>query len=211
MVSFTSSRGWSRAAITRASASHESSLMRPATRPASSGSASHWSPKRITSGGRRTGRLRGSADHVCRTAPALRDDLHRAFAQARGSPWPSPRTCSTGSVWGSRPSARMRASSSRAWTTRMPACSPSPFPIHPGNRPWPSSPAAVSGDSSGGNGEPSCVPRCGSRSGKHLDFLLPRGQADCEPITLPFSCITGWPLRWHRGSGSKSAAARRRS
>ena len=54
--------------------------MRPETPSASSGSASHWSPKQITIGGPTAAAVaRTGAYHVCRTAPVLRDDLHGAF------------------------------------------------------------------------------------------------------------------------------------
>ena len=73
--------------------------------------------------------------------------------------------------------------------------------------------AAFSRHSSGGNRLPRCVPRSGSRSRKHLDFLLSTGRRwRCDPITsatLPYT--TGWPVPWRPGSGSKSAAALRPS
>ena len=43
---------------------------------------------------------------------------------------------STGSVWGSRLSLHATASNSTTWMTKMPASSPLPFRIHPGNRSW---------------------------------------------------------------------------
>ena len=63
---------------------------------------------------------------------------YTAFSsQGPGSPWRCRATCSGGSGWGWRPSARMKASSLRAWTTRMPASSPWRSTIHPGSRRWP--------------------------------------------------------------------------
>ena len=84
--------------------------------------------------------------------------------------------------WGSRPSAGIRASNSTTWMTKTPASSRSPFLIHPGIRNWPFStgrsfPALV-------RRKPPAtrLPRRGSRSGKHLDFLLPDGLEGREPI-----------------------------
>ncbi len=73
-------------------------------------------------------------------------------------------------------------------------------------------PSAVSRHEPRGNRLPGRMEKCGYRSREHLDFLLPDGTGRVwSPINLACSTpITGWRLRWHLGSGSRSAAAPRR-
>jgi len=127
--------------------------------------------------------------------------------------WPYRGTFSAGSVWGSRPLPRITASNSATWTTKTPASSPSPFPIQPGNRNWPSStgrsfPALV-------RRKPAASPRP-VRSisiGKASGFPTARWpwKAMHQIVSGRLPLITGWRLRCRPGSGSKSAAALRPS
>ena len=116
--------------------------------------------------------------------------------------------CSTGSAWGWLPSGPIRASSSTAWTTRTPASSLSPFQIHRDSRHW-----------------PSCTGRCfpelvrrKRRATLRPAWWISIAKASGFPIaqrpwrtvsrftSAILARITGWPLRWHHGNGSKSAA-----
>ena len=70
----------------------------------------------------------------------VRDDLHGAFFQRptdRPGPLRGPVPLAPFGARDLQPDSR--GSSSTAWMIRMPRCSPSPFPIHSGNRRWPSS------------------------------------------------------------------------
>jgi hypothetical protein len=160
------------------------------------------------------GRVRGSADHVRGTAPALLDDLRGIFG-----PRPTDRFGGIGGPLpleapGARePSAPIRASNSPTWTTKTPASSPSPFPIHPGTRNWPSStgrfsPALV-------RRRPLSIPRPVSWiwSGKASGFPTARRlwTAVNHVASASLPPITGWPLPSRPGSGSKSAPALRPS
>ena len=139
---------------------------------------------------------------------------YTAFSpKAHGSPWHFRRICSTGSVWGLRPSVRIKASNSTASTTKTPRYSPSPFLTQPGNRQWPCCT---------GRSFPAHAPRKPPATpspvtwisiGKAFGFLTVHWvRWAMRPITsaiLPY--MVGWPVRWLPGSGSKSAAALRPS
>ena len=151
--------------------------------------------------------MRRSSNHVCRAAPALRDDLHGIFGwKAPASPWPPRVTSSTGSAWGSQPSARTTAFNSAAWTTKTPASFPLPFLIHPASGNGHPPPSAFSRHPSGGNRLPPGRHATWISSGKHLDFLLPVGPGRPRNRLGRLLVTTAWPLRCRPGSGSKSAA-----
>ena len=74
-------RGWSRGTHSRIGIAGERGLMKPETQSASSGLASHWSPKQITSGRSTAAAVARMRVSRLRTTPVLRNDLHGAFRQ----------------------------------------------------------------------------------------------------------------------------------
>ena len=135
MVSSTSSRGWSRGAITRASALPVFGLMKPAIRQALSGWASHCSRKPTTSGDLTAGG--GGCEDPRITfvepLPALRDDLHGAFAHR-----PTDRPGGIGGFVSLEASGAgdlrtvSRQSISSTWTTKDASLFPVAIPNHAG-------------------------------------------------------------------------------